>query len=312
MVFRTWQVATLLAAVLFAPACHALKFKSIEDDSILLIYDCGTLGFPDERGAEGCRNFEKGFAAQRKPPEGDYAGDSAVLKRILSKSNHYRQVWLHSGGGNLIEGIGVGAVLREFNQYVYVPKGARCVSACTVAFLGGRLRDVHPEGSYEVHAYSGLLNLTAAQVAPLMQPDGEFELDGFAGVSSENGRKWAKRLFVYAQSMIGGSPDAAAVERTLASVPDLKRSYRTSGQLERDLIAIHRDGAATAQEVLMRIEREAFNSALSAIKNDVGSLGERAGPAVTMLEIMFSSRITGTSVLDQTTLRERGYINVRR
>lgn len=66
------------------------------------------------------------------------------------------------------------------------------------------------------------------------------------------------------------------------------------------------------QEVYMKIEREAFMVNLKKLKADENYLGERASSAINMLEAMFASRIAGTFELDQVSLRELGYVNVRK
>jgi hypothetical protein len=61
-------------------------------------------------------------------------------------------VRLASAGGNLIGGMQLGDALRESNATVVVGRGARCVSACVYAFLGGRTRRVSG-GRIGVHRF---------------------------------------------------------------------------------------------------------------------------------------------------------------
>jgi hypothetical protein len=309
MARRSVVVGALLLVVglLAGSPAHALKFRPIKDNTVLLIYDCGQIK------GETCAPHEKMFYGQARYKDGStYPGDSATLESLLARGNAYAQVYLSSGGGDLDEGVKVGEVLRRYNQFVVVPDGFECVSACTVAFLGGRVRDVEPGGAYMVHAYSGVSGVEASDLAPLGGPDGEFELDKFAASRSQSSKAWAKRLLMYAQRMIGGTPNPGAVDAALATVPDLRAGYLASGRLRSDSDRIRREGPATAQDVLMRIEREFFGQCLARLKADAASLGPRAAHAIEMLEIMFSSRITGTYKLDQNTLREKGYTNVRR
>jgi hypothetical protein len=51
-------------------------------------------------------------------------------------------VRLASPGGNLVGSLQLGQAFREFNATVIVGKGARCISACVYAFLGGATRRV--------------------------------------------------------------------------------------------------------------------------------------------------------------------------
>lgn len=49
-------------------------------------------------------------------------------------------VELSSGGGDILEGMKVGYLFREFDIVTLVRRGDRCLSACAVAFLGGTAR----------------------------------------------------------------------------------------------------------------------------------------------------------------------------
>jgi hypothetical protein len=61
-------------------------------------------------------------------------------------------VRLASPGGNLVGSLQLGQAFREFNATVIVGKGARCVSACVYAFLGGAARRVI-DGRIGVHRF---------------------------------------------------------------------------------------------------------------------------------------------------------------
>ncbi len=302
-------LASCLAG-LIAPA-WALKFRLIRDGEVLLIYDCGNL--PDE-SRDRCAKHETMFSGPMQYKDGSrYEGDAAIFEQLLrQRGSTWRQIWLYSGGGNLNEGVKLGELFRQHSQYVVVPDGASCVSACTVAFLGGRLREVQAGGSYKVHAYSGVMQMDLDDAKDYLGPDAEFALDSFVRREARGGREWAARLFGYAQRMIGGQFDGPAVARALDAQADFRQRYRESGAAQRDLEQIQKEGAVRAQEVLMRIEREAFEQSMQALRRQAGSLGPRAEHALDMLEIMFSSRIAGTFSLDPTTLKERGYVNVRR
>lgn len=62
-------------------------------------------------------------------------------------------VRLSSPGGNLVGGLQLGHALHELNATVTVAKGARCVSACVYAFLGGTVRRVAAGGRIGVHPF---------------------------------------------------------------------------------------------------------------------------------------------------------------
>lgn len=309
-----WSAATaavMVAGLLWAPQAQALKFRVIRGGEALLVYDCGRLGFEGETAAS-CAPHERQFSGPtRYENSSSYAGDAQVLERML-RGGSYRQVLLASGGGNLDQGVKVGELLRQFNAYVVVPKGASCVSACTVAFLGGLIREVEPGGSYQVHAYSSLMDASKEFLGDFASAEGEFALDDFVKRSARSGAVWAQRLLLYAQQMIGGRPRPAAIDALNESLPNFRAEYMASGAFKRDLERMRQEGPAVAQEVLMRIERTGFETALNHYKRHQASLGLRAEHAIRILELMFSSRITGTATLDADTLKEMGYTNVRK
>lgn len=52
---------------------------------------------------------------------------------------------LSSGGGDILEGVKIGYLFREFDVATLVRRGDRCLSACALAFLGGTARHASPE-----------------------------------------------------------------------------------------------------------------------------------------------------------------------
>ncbi len=247
-------------------------------------------------------------------PPGEAAQLRALLNNAKLARQAYFQVWLHSPGGSLEEGVKIGEVLREHGMYVYVPKGAYCVSACTVAFLGGTIRDMHPEATYEVHAYSRVSDASEKATRQLLEdvqgPAADHALIRFVNDSSTSGAQWAERLFRYAQQMLGGRPDERALKDVRERMPDFAAHYKQQGQLEKDLAAIKHGGQTAAQKILMRIERDSFNLRRGFLAKHAAQIGERSDHALKVLEIMFASGIQNTFAVDRTTLRERGYINV--
>ncbi len=298
-------IVILLSLMVASGPASALKFAPVttpDGRPVLLVYDCGLFK------ADGhCLEHQKGFSGADR----NYPGDAAVLDGAL-RERAYSEVWLYSGGGNLAEGVKVGEVMRRHRTFVVVPDGSRCISACTVAFLGGVLRDVQQKGTYEVHAYSAQGGLEYKEHLKFTHQDGEFALDKFVASASGTGQGWAKRLFLYVQQMIGGAPNERLVDGVLERAPDYLQTYRSRGTSRQDLVRMRIEGIAATQEILMRIERESFESRLAFLKKHADELGARSRPAIKMLEIMFSSRMPGTATLDQVTLKENGYINVRR
>jgi len=78
-------------------------------------------------------------------------GDSQRLGGLITLAGRIDEVWFHSGGGLEIEGYRIGKLIRQTGLATRVPKGAKCASACTDAFLGGMLRFVDDERSVGIH-----------------------------------------------------------------------------------------------------------------------------------------------------------------
>jgi hypothetical protein len=83
---------------------------------------------------------------------GDAGKLEAELTRIASaagkRDGPLTTIELSSMGGNLIEGFGIGELLRRFRVIAVVRKGDLCLSSCALAFLGG---NVHREPSVYPH-----------------------------------------------------------------------------------------------------------------------------------------------------------------
>jgi hypothetical protein len=91
-------------------------------------------------------------------------GDAAVLRPQLEniRENHlFPTVTLSSPGGSYLEGIRLARLFAETKTSTLVPKGARCYSACAIAFLGGQegerygvapARMLQPGGKIGFHA----------------------------------------------------------------------------------------------------------------------------------------------------------------
>jgi hypothetical protein len=61
-------------------------------------------------------------------------------------------VVFHSPGGNLFAGLRIGEAIRLKGFMTWVPDGYECASACALAWLGGRVRYLSPEGRIGFHA----------------------------------------------------------------------------------------------------------------------------------------------------------------
>lgn len=80
--------------------------------------------------------------------------ESARLDAAIQQAGSVDEVWLSSPGGNLEQGEEMGRVLRKRGLMVRVPDGHACISACTIAFLGGQIRVVDPKAYYGIHMFS--------------------------------------------------------------------------------------------------------------------------------------------------------------
>jgi hypothetical protein len=83
---------------------------------------------------------------------GDQEGER--LESALQHAGNIDEVWLSSPGGNLEQGEAMGRVLRRRGLMVRVPTGRACISACTIAFLGGQVRAVDHGAYYGIHMFS--------------------------------------------------------------------------------------------------------------------------------------------------------------
>jgi hypothetical protein len=99
--------------------------------------------------APNCR----GSCAAEIAADGMIAPESAgAFRAIAATLANPIVVRLASPGGNLVGSLHLGQAFREFNSTVIVGKGARCVSACVYAFLGGAMRRVI-DGRIGVHRF---------------------------------------------------------------------------------------------------------------------------------------------------------------
>ncbi len=81
-------------------------------------------------------------------------GDARRLSQVLRNSPGASVVIFESPGGVAVEGMHVGRVIRGAGLATHLPRGVRCASACTYAFLGGMVRTADPGARYGVHMFS--------------------------------------------------------------------------------------------------------------------------------------------------------------
>jgi hypothetical protein len=81
-------------------------------------------------------------------------GDALRFSTALAAAKPIDEIQFYSSGGNLIEGLKIGAAIHRGGFSTRVPDGARCVSACNFMFMGGIVRSIDQNGSFEVHMFS--------------------------------------------------------------------------------------------------------------------------------------------------------------
>jgi ATP-dependent protease ClpP protease subunit len=92
-------------------------------------------------------------------------GDSIQLKELIKASNDVGRsvssVHFNSPGGNLLEGVKLAAIIRYGKFSTVVANGARCASACFVAFAAGSQKFVGYTAGIGVHGASDRLGREA-------------------------------------------------------------------------------------------------------------------------------------------------------
>lgn len=256
--------------------------------------------------------------------------DGDKVRRAL-RQHRFDEVWLKSPGGNLQEGIFIGTYLRESGAFLRVRRGDYCISACTVAFVGGLVRTIDAGASYEVHAYSGLLSGFRGRQGESKQAVERRILAEPAAYLTEHaktemlqrGAWWAGALYVYFRLMIQpgaraqlysvlDSSEHRVVSRALLPFGERALQYYLTNMLANDVQRIEKEGLGTAHEIAMRIERDAMQAMLVGLNalDENNYLQRRSDKAIRMLSTMFESRILATSELSLETLSEYGYTNV--
>jgi hypothetical protein len=91
-------------------------------------------------------------------------GAAKRLEAILTSRGIPREsdIFLHSPGGNMFEGMELGKVIRKWNLRAHVgqrtternSQGGICYSACSLAFLGGEFRFVSKDSNFGVHQFT--------------------------------------------------------------------------------------------------------------------------------------------------------------
>lgn len=350
----------MIAMLMLAAArVEALQFLDIPNDGsnrrILLVYDCGSL----ERDGV-CLEHEKSFTAEgvysapadndtlarikqlglRFEVDGDkktiyyeHRGDERELQRRLG--SRPVEVWLRSGGGHVTAGYGIGKVLRDARAVVRVPSAGRlaeagarlarnrapsCISACTVAFMGGLFRYVDEQATYQVHAASRVMTLSGDSKSTQEIVE-RVSVHGFQAQANEiakTSRESVREALVHFHDtlLLPLGEAATTLERTRRDqelrtwVIEAPAAFPyPAAALARDRRLFELEGTAALQDVLMRLERQAIDEALRDLTARLSRLGRRADAALAMVVAMYdTSSIQETNVMARETMFKMGYI----
>ena len=129
-------------------------------------------------------------------------GDAARLEALLRQTANTQVLAFRSPGGLSMEGLAVGRVIRRAGIATHLPANTQCASACTYAFLGGRVRTMEEGARYGVHIFStsgnrGLLRRAEA----LIQSEGTAAVAGLIRMIEEDSAQMAAQLAYYAIEM---------------------------------------------------------------------------------------------------------------
>ncbi|HVQ12457.1 MAG TPA: hypothetical protein VMS40_02660, partial [Vicinamibacterales bacterium] len=232
--------------------------------------------------------------------------------------------WFFSGGGDLKAGVELGRRLRDYGMTVRVPNRIRlqnatgrkqprdvyCVSSCTVAFMGGLFRYMDDGATYRVHAASGyqggIDKETLTQVAK-----GDFvEIARFEQIGARRIAKQLLRHFQNTLLKLVRAPQQVEDDQEYINwaVRARPRLPYTNEQLAADRNKLGREGIGAAQDILMRLERDAMSWAINDLRAELPQLGPRAEPALKMLEAMYDVSILDTQGLTRQTMLRMGYL----
>ncbi len=314
---------------------NALLFEAVRDREgrqVLFIRDCGWGGLPQDLsplGVSRCEEWQTSFSGKGRYPRSgggvmDYPGDAAVLQRLLQQQR-FEEVWLFSGGGDLHSGVGVGQLLRAARLTVRVPSvervraampwpnpttNVRCVSACTVAFMGGLFRFLDAGSTYEVHSASRVLQQVDSTVRAMMLRG---EMRRVAVLTCSGARYWAPKLFYYFQNtLLLPTRNPPVAEREAEYEEYMMRGTAgidyTPDDEQADVLRIQQEGVQALQDIYMRLERDCMKAVIADLRRQPAASRPRAGPALNMVETMYTVSIKETQSLSRETMLRMGFL----
>jgi hypothetical protein len=246
-------------------------------------------------------------------------GDSEKLREILADLQRRAPrvagkplvtLEMSSQGGDLIEGMKLGYLLREFDVATLVRAGDSCLSSCALAFLGGTAShlptDMTTARTLEIGSTLGFHNFALNPNSPAAN-DAASPREGIArGFNQAKGG--ASLLVHYAASlgvdptfiarMLGRPPevweyaDAAGEFMDLKICPSGRAATTPSGQRRAMNICANAIGAGNepaSPSVFMLRPAEAKRQLLTSIQRNLSAYGVR-GPVATQLGQVLASR----------------------
>jgi hypothetical protein len=352
--------------LLWAHTASALTFRVIPDDGlkrrVLLIYDCGWLAgdpspclesetmfaaegvysadFQDDAERDAIVRRARALGGRYQVEQKDkqvlyeYSGDVAQLRRFLGQ-DAFAEVWLLSGGGHLVAGLGIGKELRDKGVAVRVPSAVRvreaglrlaerqsaaCVSACTIAFMGGVFRYIDDGASYQIHAGSRYLDLGGRRLEDIHKTlaAGGGGLQAIADEINKDARDSLRNDLVHFHDTLllplgerNTRGERANRDKELSAwviAAPARFPYSTADR-ERDRQVIESEGDAALQDIFMRLERRAIALAVEDVRPMLPRLGRRADAALAMFVAMFdTASIKESNMMARETLVSMGYI----
>jgi hypothetical protein len=129
-------------------------------------------------------------------------GDAARLEALLRQTANTQMLAFRSPGGLSMEGLAVGRVIRRAGISTHLPANTQCASACTYAFLGGRVRTMEEGARYGVHIFStsgnrGLLR----RAEDVIQREGTAAVAALIRMIEEDSAQLAAQMAYYAIEM---------------------------------------------------------------------------------------------------------------
>jgi hypothetical protein len=306
---------TAILTVLFVGQAFALEFvrRQTSSGEVLLLRDCNMV----DRGeiattdcGEASPKWKFSLPVTDKSNRIVYEGDHAVLDRELNRRRPIA-VWLNSGGGNLFAGVYVGQVLRKFGIDVRIAPGHVCISACTLAFLGGHSRLVSDDDAFQPHSYSRWHESIPNQtITDLISRPRESLLERIKG-ERILAIEVVPTLFEYVRTMFHlPGTEVTTARSQLEKVKshhfagDVSESTFARIDLDRSVNDLSILGEPAVREVLKLLEKRAASDVVQALNKDAKSLGKGAQLAIRFLERMFSSGIDNTAPLKRAEMEE--------